>query len=701
MRVRFLSFILLLCLVLSFLSSCQLPSIDDLKFWEKDDAEFNPTVRFAVVSDIHTRVISESDATQDEIDDAARRTERFFTSSYAYAQTQSYKGLDAVLIAGDYTDDGTQQQYQSFFDIVNGNLPSETKLLACLGNHEFRDTKENGTQNNSVTKTYDRFSDYFGFDADSVNVIGGYYFIGVSADINGGRGISEEKAEWLDEQIAKAAKADKTGEKPIMVFGHLPSSGTTIGSIGVGNGKETYRTEYMDAVLQKYPQVVFMAGHSHAPVNNPLSIYQEYFTAVDTGTFTYGGYPIFTDEGWIEGIQLSTNGTYQTDMSDDYNEHGDRESCIFMIMELDAKNRLRIQYYNADTDTFVGSPVIIDSIGKTEDFTFTSNRKDNSVVPAFSSALSVRSLSATSVIVNVPNAACDDYVANYKIELYKDGTLVDKIYRLACQNQLPLPIEITASFSDLTPNTDYEVKAYAYNAYGKVSEPISLSVKTAEDETVPDVFQMSILSDGTVTDAISGEKLTVTGTPSVQYDETLDRQVASFNGTGSYDFKGWADHLDVMTDGFTFEIVGKVPAVPSVPYVDLVSGQETGGFGFEYAESGALFIYVYVLASDKTGYYAKTYVMLPVGEYFHLTATYDGHSLVLYLNGEKANSRTARGSVWFPIKESARYLSIGADADLGGKSGHFMTGEIALVNVYSSPLTAAQISQKYNDLQLP
>ena len=40
-------------------------------------------------------------------------------------------------------------------------------------------------------------------------------------------------------------------------------------------------------ILEKYPQVVDFAGHSHFPMNDPRSIWQGDYTALNTGTLSY------------------------------------------------------------------------------------------------------------------------------------------------------------------------------------------------------------------------------------------------------------------------------------------------------------------------------------------------------------------------------------------------------------------------------
>ena len=161
--------------------------IDDLT---DVDGDFTPVLRFAVTSDIHTRFMGDGDpdgTTTDEVAASTRRTTGLFRYTYQYAAKSAYAGVDAVIVVGDYTDRGMTQQYDAFTSIVNAEIRDGTAFLVCLGNHEYWNTGESGSSATVTTKTYARFEEYFGHAPDSHVVIGGYHFIGVSPDCNGGR----------------------------------------------------------------------------------------------------------------------------------------------------------------------------------------------------------------------------------------------------------------------------------------------------------------------------------------------------------------------------------------------------------------------------------------------------------------------------------------------------------------------------------
>ena len=670
---------------------------------------FVPILRFALSSDIHTRVMNdvgaEEAATQDEVDHAAQMIEQLFRASYKYADAEEYDALDAVVIAGDYTDEGRVTQYEAFFNLVEANKRDGTALLACLGNHEFRNLGESSTSNNSsFSGTYNRFQTYFGYAADSVNTINGYTFIGFSPDAKGGRGFSKTKATWLDQQIAAAAASDPTGKKPIFVFGHVPVWETCLGSIR----ENDYPTDDIGAVLEKYPQVVYFSGHTHAPCSDPESVWQGGFTAINTGTLAYDDSPFYTGDGSTRGsyFRRDLHGGYQYVMLGRYFEHAEWYASVYTIVEVDANNRVRLRYYNADADRFIFEPVVIDSIGDPSSFTFTADRKAKSEAPIFSEPLTLLSLSYASVRVSIPTATCADYVRSYRADILKNGEIVKTVYRQGEQQTYPIP-EVTASFSELTPDTDYTVRVYAYNAYGKMSAPLTLAVHTASNNggnPAPDVFSFGFDNEGVARNLLTGEALSVKDDPTVTSDGH-GGYYATFDGNDAYGWDGISDYYDVLESGITFEWIGSVAdtvlgggklsaSYDSSRYVNLASNQETGGLGLEYNADGKAYLFVYIMSGTNSNYYSAG-ATIPYGETVHLVGTYDGSVIRFYVNGELAATKSKAGKVWFPLKESSQFLSVGGDSALYGAVDRNMNGEVRAMNVYSSALSADAVYAKY------
>ncbi|MBQ8944655.1 MAG: hypothetical protein IJ050_09195, partial [Clostridia bacterium] len=68
----------------------------------KAPEDFTPVLRFAVTSDVHL----DGDPQQP----AALRLAQLFEDSYAYANGEKYKNLDAVVVVGDFATSGSDEE---------------------------------------------------------------------------------------------------------------------------------------------------------------------------------------------------------------------------------------------------------------------------------------------------------------------------------------------------------------------------------------------------------------------------------------------------------------------------------------------------------------------------------------------------------------------------------------------------------------
>lgn len=228
----------------------------------KTPEDFTPVLRFVVCSDIHLN--------GEETQEAAVRFKTLFDDMYAYAANSDYKNLDAVLVAGDFTNAGEEKEYEMYNKIVDESMKDGTQLITVMGNHEFiayRDV--------DATVGYDVYKKFVNESVDRDIVINGYHFISVSYDDNGKSFTG--KMQWLDERLRNAAKENP--DKPVFVIQHPHPAFTVYGSVNWGD----FSTR---AVLSKYPQVVNFSGHSHYAASDPRSVWQGEFTAVGTGSLS-------------------------------------------------------------------------------------------------------------------------------------------------------------------------------------------------------------------------------------------------------------------------------------------------------------------------------------------------------------------------------------------------------------------------------
>lgn len=301
--------------------------------------DFNPILRFMVVSDIH---IKDKETVERE------RFAKAIRDAYSIAEKgETYKRLDAIAIVGDYATDGTELQFKAAKKILDDNIKAdETLVIAPIASHEF------GAE--GVEAALEKLKRIMGKEPDTHDVINGFHFIAITP--SKGTRYDESKKAWMEKELKEAAKADKA--KPIFVFQHPHNTDTVYGSMIWGEDDLT-------AVYMNYPQIIHFSGHSHAPINDPRSIHQLHFTSLGTGTLSY----------------------FENDEFDKY--YGtlpiDKEKAAQMlIVEADAENRVRVYPYDVLTGNYFLEPWEIDKPSDPSSFIYTREiRMKNATNPYF------------------------------------------------------------------------------------------------------------------------------------------------------------------------------------------------------------------------------------------------------------------------------------------------------------------------------
>ena len=228
----------------------------------KFDAEFNKFMKgpqadfsFAAISDIHIRATGSN----------LTRFQKFLKDIKT-----ADSDVQAVLVAGDLTENGSANEFESYWNTVKKSAPKGTVVLSALGNHDARgnflgsDSKQ--TRWKLAKSLYlDGLNDYLGTsytDTYYHKEISGYDFIVMNtedADKDTAT-ISETQQRWLKSRLEKISSA-KPG-KPIFIMLHQPlplthpgttDLNSTVGASGKG----------IKSVIENYPQVIFLSGHIH------------------------------------------------------------------------------------------------------------------------------------------------------------------------------------------------------------------------------------------------------------------------------------------------------------------------------------------------------------------------------------------------------------------------------------------------------
>ncbi len=405
-------------------------------------AEFEPVFRFAITSDVHISVTN---------DTMAKRFEQLFQSAYRYCDShKTYKTLDAVLLAGDNCDTGLDEEYAILNRIVDENIRPETQFITVMGNHEFSTTGHEGYLRNMDEPL------------DKHVVVKGFHIIGLSPSPSGTKHTAKQIL-WLNKELNKAEKDDPN--KPIFTMQH----GHIWNTVYVSRSWFTRASVPLHMVYAQHPQVFNFSGHSHGPINNPLNIWQCGYTLLGTGTLKY--------------LEM------EEDIGDNTVPDDAGAAAQFMIVEVDAKNRVRIQPYNLITDDFFRTPANtdepekqliwqVDNVTDPSEFAYTSTRKKTSGLPVFDNcaAVTVSQNGEGAATVTFPQALDDLCPYGYRISLYGSASTKKPIAEKEIYSGYylePMPETLSYTFEGLESGKTYTVKVTPISVWDEYGAPIS------------------------------------------------------------------------------------------------------------------------------------------------------------------------------------------------------------------------------------
>lgn len=408
--------------------------------------DFEPVMRFAICSDVHFKNDNELEAKGEqageeyekyleEVNVPPQRLTAMIKTAYDYAESyDGYKGLDAVAVAGDFTNKGAPEQYEAFNKVCKENLKAGTQKIVCSGNHEYyMYRKDDRTEGSRVFEKYEG-------NLNNHYVIGGYHFISVSYD---------EKVEtylksgaWLKKELDKAV-AD-TGDKPIFVMQHPAPLFTIYGAVKWGDPT-------IAAILSSYPQVVNFSGHSHYPMNDPRSIWQGTFTALGCGTLAYFETELDTIAGNFPGDTT--------------------KAAQYYIVEADKDGNLRIRSYDLMTNQFFVEYYLTGLAQKNYPYSFANLRKLDKA-PVFENGGNMKTtLNENGETVLTFDGAKDRFVTeSYKLTV---SSGMKKVFEDNFSGKYMYLFEedkYEVNLGKLESGKKYTVTLYALNAFAKTSK---------------------------------------------------------------------------------------------------------------------------------------------------------------------------------------------------------------------------------------
>ena len=400
------------------------------------DDDFVPVMRFVATSDTHIQTLG---------DTGSRRLSAMIKTAYAVSEADAdYKNLDAIVFSGDITDNGYRDSFYAFTAITDNEIREGTERLAVVSK-----AHDSYTFYNNSLKV---FTSMTGQETDFHRVIGGFHFIGVSRS-DTLKHYTDKQVKWLDENIAAAVEADP--EKPVFVFQHEHVKDTVYGS----SKTDGWGLDDFTEVLEKYPQVVHISGHSHFPANDPRAVWQGSFTAINDGGLAY--YELAVD---------GKNGQFPEDK--------DRMTQA-LIIEVDADNRVLVKVLDVDAGKIMRE-FLIDNITEENKTKYSfETRKESADAPAFSEDAALRyEKKGLLHYVSVPQAKVseENEVFIYRVyALNEKGKVIYKNWEFSQYFFADMPESISFDgFIALGKNITIQV--VAEDVWGNTSEPLGIKV---------------------------------------------------------------------------------------------------------------------------------------------------------------------------------------------------------------------------------
>lgn len=281
--------------------------------------EFLSVMRFAVCSDSHIEGVDSPGYNR-----LKKAVDIFFSVA---EKNEYYNKTDAFLIAGDITDKGKKEEFDAFKTIYDYATEKGTNMLCVVakGHDSITMGKKSLAYYTSLTNQ----------PTDFHVTINGYHFIGLSTCKLPEIYYTPMQKKWLIKELETAIK--DTPDKPVFLMHHEHVKYTVYGSSDI----DGWGHDFFTPILKKYPNVVDFSGHSHYPLNDPRSLWQNEYTAVGTGSLKY--------------TELTVDGERKIHPEN-------RSDCgTFWIVEIDRDNNLHLAGIDCEAEKllceyYLGNP---------------------------------------------------------------------------------------------------------------------------------------------------------------------------------------------------------------------------------------------------------------------------------------------------------------------------------------------------------
>lgn len=400
--------------------------------------EFLPVFRVVICSDSHIEGIGTP---------GYYRLKKAIDYSLSFAsKDNSYSKIDNFFIAGDITNRGTKEEFDAFKEIYDYGKEKGLSFLCTVA--KGHDSISMGK------KSLEYYKSLTGQETDFHRVIGGYHFIGISTSRMKKHFNSPFQKMWLKKELDKAVK--DTPDKPVFVMHHEHIKYTVYGSFDEdGWGKILFAD-----LLKQYPNVVDFSGHSHYPVNDPRSVWQNEYTAIGTGSLKY-------TELTVDGEQKIHPALFE-------------ECANFLIVEADKDSNLRVIGVDCLAEEILCEYYFRNPADKNNREYKKEKQFARSLSPAFARDAAISIDKKGSIYTaTYPKAESTDGmpVFIYRVSVEDaDGKIIKMRKTIPTYYLYEIEEELSTCLG-MFPKGKYKVKVLAENVYGKQSETLEKTIE--------------------------------------------------------------------------------------------------------------------------------------------------------------------------------------------------------------------------------
>ncbi|MBQ9672935.1 MAG: metallophosphoesterase [Prevotella sp.] len=404
------------------------------------------------------------------------RNKEYFRAALPFLARQTSHGLDALVMPGDLTNNGFQQEIDTLLKYYQQEPTINGKpFIYCSGNHDIFSEDEGAfTQKMRTafkeTAAYSADIKEWGANDSRHSVVGGIHFIQVNVNnYEWSNGVYfDDVKQWLDQELRVATT--EAPDKPVFVLSHLAIKNTVTGSdfYAPTTPDMVWACDYIKPILDKYPQAVLLSGHTHFSMNSERSILQDKFTMINMGVIHY----MITDYGYWN---MNEGNSY---IPEDFDRHP--QGSLF---EVDKNGTTRIRNYDFGLGKQMGQPLVLPAPGYKNSLTRYGWDRANKPGPTFPSQDIVAQVVDGKTTVTVPRASGNgSQVLYYLVNITDEaGNIIADNHKyindlLITAQEEDMANPVTLGLGTLAAGHTYTITVTACNVWGTQGDSLTATV---------------------------------------------------------------------------------------------------------------------------------------------------------------------------------------------------------------------------------